>query len=153
MPSTLALFGFFLLLGSVPLAIKSTKRLRAYRESRKWPTFTATMTKSFLREGSDGDGTSYLPEFAYRYSVGGTEYTSDLHTEGLAFPATEEDAREMVRRFSAGSTVQVAVKPTDPKHAILDTGAPKTWGAVQSASIVAFLAGAVIIFFEIGLAP
>lgn len=149
--SPFAMFGLFLLLGSIPLAIKSTKRLRAYRQSQKWPVVAATITKSFLREESDSDGTSYLPEFTFRYFVGGTEYTSNLHTEGLPFPATEDDAHQMVKRFPAGCSVQVAVDPADPSRAILDTGAPKAWNALQNASFVAFVAGAVIMFVETGL--
>lgn len=151
MPSPLALFGVALLLGSVPLAVKATRRLRVYNASKQWPTVSATMTRSFLREESDGDGTSYLPEFGYRYSVLGHEYTSSLHTEGLAFPATEDDARKMVQRFPVGSTVLVAVDPADPSHAILDTGTPSVWMALRNASVVAFVVGAVIAWVETGL--
>lgn len=145
MPSTLTLFGLFLLMGAATLAIKSTRRVSAYRQSQMWPKVAATITTSLLREGTDSDGTSYLPEFAFRYSVGGVEYTSSLHTEGLPFPATEDDARQMVKRLPVGSTVQVAVKPTDPSCAILDTGFPKAWNILRRASFVAMLVGIVIV--------
>lgn len=152
MLSTLSFFGIALLLGSVPLAIKSTGRIRAYRQSRSWPKAHATIIQSFVAEGSSGDGMSNLPEFAFRYAVHGVEYTSSLHTEGTPFPGTENDLQQMLRRFPAGAKVQVAVKPTDPGCAILDTGFPKAWQFLKRASVIAFVFGLAITLAEAILA-
>jgi len=152
MPSTLSLFGIFMLVGASLLAIKSTRRVSTYRKSHAWPKVQATITKSLVREGTAGDGTSHLPEFAFRYTVAGVEYTSSLHTEGTPFPATEDDVHQMLKRFPVGSTVQVAVKPEDPRCAILDTGFPKAWNALRRASLVAIVVGIAITLTEVVLA-
>ena len=152
MPSTFLLFGIALLLGSMPLALKSTRRISTYRQSQTWPKVHATIVKSFIPEGSSGDGMSNLAEFLFRYSVAGTEYTSSLHTEGTSFPGTAADVQQMLRRFPVGASVQVAVNPTDPHRAILDTGFPKSWRALRLASAVAFVVGLAITIGELVLA-
>lgn len=146
--STFGLFGVTLLISAVPLGIKSNNRLRLYKLSQEWPKVSATIVKSSVRESTDSDGTSYIPEFSYRYSVDGTEYISSRHSEGLSFPGTEEAAREMVKSLPVGSIVDVAVSPTDPKFAILDTGYPKMWQILCRASIVFFVIGAAIVLNE-----
>lgn len=152
MPSNLSLFGIFLLIGAVPIAIKSTRRIGVYRQSQAWPKVQATVTRSFVREGADGDGTSQLPEFVFRYTVVGVEYTSGLHTEGTPFPGNEADVRQMLKRFPVGSTVQAAVEPADPSHAILDTGFPNAWNVLRCASLAAFVVGLAMMFGELFLA-
>jgi hypothetical protein len=152
MPSLFALFGIFLIIGAIPLAIKSMRRLRIYRQAQDWPKVPATITHSSIREDTDSDGTSYLPEFSYRYTVAGNPYHSTLHTEGLPFPNTEDAARQMVKQFAVGSTVQVAVNPINPTHAVLDTGFPKVWYVLRGASIVAFVIGVAITLIETILA-
>lgn len=152
MPSTLSLFGIFLLIGAVPIAIKSARRVGAYRQMQAWPKVRATITRSFVREGADSDGTSQLPEFAFRYTVAGVEYTSSLHTEGTPFPANEADVRRMLKRFPVGSTALAAVEPADPSHAILDTGFPNAWNVLRRASLAAFVVGFVMMFAELFLA-
>jgi hypothetical protein len=148
MPSNFALFGIFLALGAIPLAVKSMRRLRLYRQAQDWPKVAATITQSAIREDTDSDGTSYLPEFSYRYTVAGCEYRSTAHSEGLPFPSTEDDARQMVKKFAVGSAVQVAVNPTNPADAMLDTGVPKAWYVLRGASVVAFVVGVAIPLIE-----
>jgi len=148
MTSNFALFGIALAIGAIPLAIKSMRRIRLYRQAQDWPKVPATITESSVREETDSDGTSYLPEFSYRYSVAGSEYCSTVHTEGLPFPCTEDAARQMVKQFAAGSAVQVAVNPTNPAIAVLDTGFPKPWYVLMIASIVAFVVGTSITLIE-----
>jgi hypothetical protein len=152
MPSAFALFGIFLAIGAIPLAIKSIRHIRVYRQAQDWSKVPATITKSSIREDTDSDGTSYLPEFSYRYTVAGSEYCSTVHTEGLPFPSTEDAARQMVKQFSLGSTVQVAVNPINPAHAVLDTGFPKVWYVLRGASVVAFVVGIAITLIEAILA-
>ena len=143
----LSAFGFFgvaLLLGAVPLAIKSHRRVRLYRRAKEWPKVKATIVKSCVRESTDSDGTSFRPEFSYRYSVAGTQYNATEHTEGLPFPSTEEAARQMVKNLPVGSNIEVAVSPSDPRCAVLDTGLPRMWQVLRRVSIVAFVVGAAI---------
>ncbi len=151
MSSALGFFGVFLLVGAAPLAIKSMRRIRAYRHAQNWQKVPATIVKSLVREVTDSEGTSFLPEFGYRYSIAGTEYNSTVHTEGFPFPSTEEAVRQMIKRFPAGSTVHVAVSPDDPNRAILDTGVPKVWYVLRDASVVAIAIGAAITFIEVVL--
>ncbi len=54
----------------------------------------------------------------------------------------------MVKKFAAGSTVQVAVNPTNPAVAVLDTGFPKPWYVLMVASIVAFVVGTSIALID-----
>lgn len=144
MPSPFALFGLFLVIGAIPLTIKSMRRVRTYRLAQDWPKVPATMTRSSIREDTDSDGTSYLPEFSYRYTVAGCEYHSTVHTEGLPFPSTEDAARQLVKQFAVGSTVQVAVNPINPADAVLDTGFPQMWFVLWGSSVVAFVVGMAI---------
>jgi hypothetical protein len=148
MPSNFALFGIFLAIGAIPLAIKSMRRIRRYRQALDWPKVPATITEASIREDTDSDGTSYHPEFTYRYAVAGCEYHSTVHTEGLPFPRTEEAARQMVKKFAVGSTAQVAVNPDNPADAMLDTGVPKVWYGLRSASVVALVVGVAIMLVE-----
>ena len=148
MPSNFGLFGITLAIGAIPLAIKSMRRINLYRQAQDWPKVPATITESSIREDTDSDGTSYLPEFSYRYTVAGSEYCSTVHTEGLPFPTTEEAARQMANKFATGSTVQVAVNPTNPAIAVLDTGFPQPWYVLMNASIVAFVVGTLIALIE-----
>jgi hypothetical protein len=147
--STFGLFGVTLLIAAIPLGIKSNRRLRLYERAQEWPKVRATIVKSSVQESTDSDGTSFLPEFSYRYSVDGVEYNSSEHTEGLPFPSTEEAARQMVRSLPVGSKVDVAVSPTDPKCAVLDTGYPKMWQILHRASLVFFIAGIAIALHEL----
>lgn len=148
MLSSLALFGISMLVGAVVLTVKSTWRLRAYRQSLAWPKVHATVTQSSTRAESDGDGISHLPEFSFRYTVAGVNYISSRHTEGTPFPGTEDDVHQMLERFPVGSTVQVSVKPGDPSCAILDTGFPKAWNVLRYVSLLALAVGIGITFFE-----
>ena len=145
MLSALSLFGIASCLGSIPIAMKSTRRIKRYRQSQVWPKFHATIINSFIPDDSSGDGTSSLPEFAFRYTVAGAEYTSSTHTEGTPFSSTESDVIEMLQRFPVGAAVQVAVNPTDPRCAILDTGYPKAWSVLRCASAVTFTSGLAIV--------
>lgn len=147
--SACGLFGVTLLVAAVPLGIKSNRRLRLYQRAQEWPKVRATIVKSSVRESTDSDGTSFRPEFSYRYSVAGTEYNSSEHTEGLPFPSKEEAARRMVGGLPVGSIVEVAVSPTDPKCAVLDTGFPKMWQILRRASMVFFVVGAAIALHEV----
>lgn len=148
MPSNFGLFGITLAIGAIPLAIKAVWRIRIYRLAQDWPKVQATIIQSSIREDTDSDGTSYLPEFSYRYTVADREYCSTVHTEGLPFPCTEEAARRMVQQFAPGSTVDVAINPDNPAHAILDTGRPQAWFALRNAGVVAFVVGMAITLFE-----
>ncbi len=149
MISTFGLFGVTLLIAALALGIKSNRRLRLYQRAQEWPKVRATIVKSYVRESTDSDGTSFIPEFLYRYSVDGTEYNSSEHTEGLPFPSTEDDARQMVKSLPVGSNVEVAVNSSDPKCALLDTGYPKMWQLLRRISVVFFLVGAAIALHEV----
>jgi len=54
----------------------------------------------------------------------------------------------MANKFATGSTVQVAVNPTNPAIAVLDTGFPQPWYVLMNASIVAFVVGTLIALIE-----
>ncbi len=149
---TLSLFGFALLLGSIPLGLKAARRVSTYRQMQAWPKVHATITQSFVRDGSGDDGTINLAEFAFRYSVGGAQYTSSKHTEGTPFPGTEDDVKKMLKRFPVGATVEVAVNPADPREAVLDTGFPNAWNLLKRASVVAFVVGLAIMLADMTLA-
>lgn len=149
MLSTFGLFGLALLIGAVPLAIKSNRRVHLYQRTKQWPKVSAIIIKSAVRESTDSDGPSFHPEFSYSYSIAGVKYHSNEHTEGLPFPSTEEAARQMVKSRPIGSKVEVAVSPTDPKFAVLDTGFPKMWMVLRRVSMVALAVGAAITMHEV----
>ncbi|MFH1814216.1 MAG: DUF3592 domain-containing protein [Pseudomonadota bacterium] len=151
MLSNLGFFGIALVIGGIPLALKSHSRIRRYQRAQHWPKVRATIVKSAVTEATDGDGTSFRPELSFRYSVAGSEYSSTEHTEGLPFPSTEEAARRMVNSLPVGSSVDVAVCPTDPKCAVLDTGFPRMWQIVRRASMVALVAGTAIALHELAI--
>lgn len=149
MLSSLGFFGIALLVGAIPLAIKSNGRIRLYQRAKHWPRVRANIVQSSVRESTDGDGTSFLPEFSYRYSVAGTEYSSNQHSEGHPFPSNEAAARQLVKSLPVGSHVEVAVSPTNPKCAVLDTGVPQMWLVLRRASLVALAVGAAMALHEV----
>ena len=144
MTSNAELFGLTLAVGAIPLAIKASLRIRSYWQVQQWPKVSATVIKSVVRETTDNDGTSYLPEFAFRYTVAGKEYVSTRHTDGLPFLNMEEAVRQMVERHPVGNMIAIAVSPADPGNAVVDTGFPRAWVVLRRISFAAIAAGIAI---------
>jgi len=86
-------FGFFgiaLLIGGIPLALKSHLRIRLHQRAQHWPKVRATIVRSSVAVSTDCDGTSLRPVFSYRCAGAGIGYSSTRHTEDLPFPAPKK---------------------------------------------------------------
>lgn len=100
-------------------------------ESMKtWSSMTGKVVSSTVKGYHDGGieeripgvnrKTSYGPDVAYEYEVGGKVFQSrkiSLVSEGSRL----EDAQRVVQRYPAGSKVRVYVNPRNPEEAILNT--------------------------------
>jgi len=142
------LFGLLLVLSGGALALWAGRIIRRYRLAQKWQKVPAVILKSSLRVSSDSDGTSYIPEFAYSYSVNGVEYQSTAHSHGLPLHGDQEQTnRKLVESLPVGSIVSIAVSPENPALAVLDTGPPEYWIAVRRLCLGIVTAGALILLY------
>ena len=129
------------------MGLRAHRIVQRYQLMQTWPKAPAVMTKSFLRVFEDSDGISYTPELDFAYSVDGIEYHSVEHTHGRSLNNTTEEMRKLVEKFPLGSIVHVAINPRDPSIAILDTGFPFYWRAIQRGCIVLIAVGASVILY------
>jgi len=125
-------FGLILLLSGGAVAFWSHRIVRLYHLAQAWPKARAVILKSTVRVATDPDGTSYVPEFAYLYSINDAEYQSTVHSNGLALQHDPENSsRQLIEAFPVGAVVEVAVDPNNPASAVLDTGFPEYWLAIH----------------------
>ncbi len=143
-----ALFGLLLTLSGGALALWAHRLVRRYSLAQTWRKVPAVILKSELRISADSDGTAFIPEFSYAYTVDGVEYQSSVHTHGRPLNGDREQlARTLVQSFPAGLRVSVAVDPEDPRSAVLDTGVPELWIAVRRLGGVLAAVGVLILLF------
>ncbi len=143
------LFGTILVVSSGIVAFRATRPINLYIQSTEWPKVIATIIRAAVREDTDSEGTAHRPEFTFRYSMGGNEYTSSRHTEGMPFNHTKAAALELVARFPVNGEVMVAVKPNEPAFAVLDTGIPRQWVIIRRACVGLLLIGVGIILWNV----
>jgi hypothetical protein len=129
------LFGVF---GLIVLAI-TIASLRDAAAMRRWPVAKGRVLSSKVEEyreisgagsasGSHGRITLYRPVVVYEYEADGRRYESDRITQSPGLNRGAPDAAaETVRRYAAGSAVDVRYNPARPSEAVLEPRVPRSW--------------------------
>lgn len=73
-----------------------------------------------ITSGSKG-GRNYRARLSYAYEVNGRRYVADRYRYG-GYPASEEYAQTLSRRYPVGAAVTVFYDPTDAANAVLKPG-------------------------------
>lgn len=115
------IFAVLLLLGLALLTYALFCLSRALA-SRAWPTAAGTVTRSFIEEDKD-EGVTYTARVTYRYSVGGSEFSSSqVQAGGLLSWGWVRCAKRVTDRYPVGASVRVRYLPSNPKIALLEPG-------------------------------
>jgi hypothetical protein len=146
-----ALGGAMLAAVGTSMLIRSQRTLNQYRISLEWPTVTGKIVRSTLREETDSEGTSYRADLEFEYSVSNNVLRSTQHTGGKLFADSEECARQIVKDFPVGKSIEVHVDPRKPMSGVLNTGQPQHMIVLKRIGAVALAAGLAIILYSIFL--
>lgn len=99
--------------------------------SSLWPTTAGVMCNSEIathegnRSSSGQRTTTYIAKVRYNYTVDNRQYAADRVCFGDFGSSGGGRARQVQLRYPAGATVLVHYHPSNPKIAVLETGA--TW--------------------------
>ena len=131
---------------AIPLIVGGLKHVRLVRESSSWVSTIGRIVRADIRKDDEG---YLLPEVEYRYTVDGTEYTSDVisfrPTRAANF--TTKPARSVLQRFPVGSEVVVFFDPSRPESACLERDGKGTMVLLfASAILVVVVALAPVVF-------
>ena len=91
-------------------------------EAASWPTTDGTVTKTELKENSDGEGTSYQVQVEYSYAVAGNNYHGSRLAFGYAGSSGREAHAEIHEKLKAAKSVTVRYDPADPASSVLSFG-------------------------------
>ncbi len=112
--------GFFCMAGSPISGYFLTRIFLDARASASWPSVTGTVTKAQV--GSAGLA-RYVVDVSYTYRVGDNDFTgSRVRVSDGEYDRRDSVVQE-IRGLSAGQTVLVFYKPSDPRQALLKVGA------------------------------
>jgi hypothetical protein len=119
------------------------KARSAWRAS-DWPATAGVVLESTIEEQSDAESTRHIAHIRYEYQVGRQRYVSSR----ISFtPQALDSSRwsiELVRKYPAGSSVQVHYDPADPWESALFVGTtPMTYAQP--------IVGAVLVVFSLSL--
>jgi len=100
------------------------------KASTSWPSVEGKVVSSEVERertsrrsgGRRRTSTTYEAAIHYRYTVNGTEYSSDRVSFGEYSSSNRAHAQGIVSRYPAGKTVQVYYDPNDPEVAVLESG-------------------------------
>lgn len=93
---------------------------QSYDAERRYQSVPGVVTQSRIRDLSDSEGTTYKPDVAYTYVVGGRTYSGDrIRTKDLA-TSNHARARRIIADYPVNAAVQVRYDPSDPARALLD---------------------------------
>lgn len=120
---------------------KANAALRLHDSVQSWPKVAGVVVRSELREDTDSDGTSYRAELTCSYWVGGMQYTTSRHTEGMSFAQPEQSARALIAALPAGQAVEICIDPAHAEAGVLDTGMPQHMVVFRRVGFAAVLAG------------
>ncbi len=91
--------------------------------SVEWPTAQATVVRSKVTTSSSDGDTMYSADVAYKYTVDGREYESNVVRFGGDFSSSESSgAHRIVNEYPEGMTIAVHYSPEEPAVATIETG-------------------------------
>jgi hypothetical protein len=90
-------------------------------ETRRWNTTVGRVLRSQVGHYSDSDGTSYVPEVTYEYTVNGVGHTSTRVGIGLQ-AILKRGCRRIVERFPVDASITVYYAPGRSEDSVLIQG-------------------------------
>ena len=90
-----------------------------YAKSRYQP-IDAVIARSQVEVQNTSDGTNYIADIAYAYSVQGQQYTSDRHSFFEVSSSSRDFAEQIVQKYPVGAQVQAFYNPSDPSRAVIE---------------------------------
>ena len=132
--AALLLGGFGLLVLALVVA-----SLRDAAAMKRWPVVRGRVVSSRVEEYKEiikgqssnsrgGRMTLYRPAVVYEYEIGGQRYESNRITQSPGMNRGVPDfAAEIVRRYPAGSSVDVRYNPRHVAESVLEPRVPKSW--------------------------
>lgn len=96
-------------------------------DSYYWPETQGVVVVPVVKPWQDSENvTKYFGRVAYRYTVGGREYTSDLTDLGPGAKRDDQQAAlDDVSNYRPGESVTVFYDPNDPSVAVIEKGIPE----------------------------
>ena len=93
---------------------KFVEVMRRRSASSTWPVIAAeVVAKKVAESRSTKGGTSYFPEFTYKYSVMGMEFQKETRISGMYSRKSAEDAV-----YNMGNSIELRYNPQNPKEHI-----------------------------------
>jgi hypothetical protein len=93
---------------------KFVELMRRRSASSTWPVIAAeVVAKKVAESRSTKGGTSYFPEFTYKYSVMGMEFQKETRISGMYSRKSAEDAV-----YNMGNSIELRYNPQNPKEHI-----------------------------------
>jgi hypothetical protein len=118
---------FFVSVGAI-LIRKGNRYLRMAAAAAQWPVVTgkviSTDVVKRIDRSQDGPSTVFVPQVHYVYHADGASRDGRVIRLGLehrGYPR-EQQARELLARYSVGSKVEVRYDPQNPAIAVLELG-------------------------------
>jgi hypothetical protein len=94
--------------------------------SSLWPVIAAEIvTKKVAEIRSTRGGTSYFPQFTYKYSVMGMEFQKETRLSGMYSRKSAEDAV-----YNMGNSIELRYNPQNPKEHISVLDKINVWDIV-----------------------
>jgi hypothetical protein len=118
---------FFMSVGAY-LIRKGNRYLRIAAAVAQWPIVTGTVTSTEIvkriEKTEDGPSTVFVPQVHYVYRTDGVSRNGRVIRVGLENRgySREQQARELLARYSVGSKVEVRYDPQNPAIAVLELG-------------------------------
>lgn len=103
------------------------------KKQRAWPN-----TQGSITHASAGD--DLLPDIRYRYQVSGKEYNNQLRLPPATEPS-EELNQSLLKRYPAGSPVDVRYDPDTPDNASIGEGDHAADWLIIAIGLLGFLFG------------
>lgn len=118
--------GIFVTLALPVMLVIAIRMVSLSYSSNHWPTTPCTITVSHIKEERTmrrlRERISYVPHVEFNYIVDNRFLHSDRLSFHLGNYTLEEDAREIVAKYSVGSKHEAYYSPTDPTQAVLIPG-------------------------------
>ena len=87
-----------------------------------WTPVNGKITRSFVHEDTDGDGSTYEAELEYTYHYHGINYIGDRIAPLTLWSSVLWTAESFTRKYPRGREVTVYANPSNPGESVLEPG-------------------------------
>lgn len=119
-PVALGIFGsIFFLVGLGIFWVIFLVPLLEWNRARAWPVTEGTVTKSWIHENRDSDGSTYQAKFRYKYVVDGKDFESEKFNF-FDFSGSRKGAKKQTAKHPVGSKTSVYYDPVSPASSVMN---------------------------------